>query len=208
MPVQKTRYPKLAPIAGSLLGLSALLLPAAAKAATPDTGSQVICLARPLGTWCLDLAHNKTKPGNPVYIFGAGGTGFNWVFSFREKVCADSACGGPAPFSGGSHLNSKYKGKWVIYIEKREGSGHDGCLSVTRQDARATWEPCGKSGTRWVWDKKSSGTDGKDGYLVSVAASNARHQAEVLTANSAKERGFVTAQPLGGRGWQYWSVRR
>jgi hypothetical protein len=200
------RHLKLTPIAAGLLALCALLFPAAAHAGTPSSsgnGGTYLCLYNDQNQ-CADLADNTQSPGQAIDTWsdlaGGGGNGLGWNFDYLGKVCngkATNGCSQTWPFTNGSGFNNMFLGFPVYYIEKTEGSGHNGCLSVTGS-SDATWQTCGADGTEWV--------AGPFGYWYGVESSDATGNVMYLSVQHPSDGAPIFNSVADSELWQAWGT--
>lgn len=180
--------------------LGSVLVTGAAYAADGGNGGAFACEQNsPGAASCLDLKDNETSADQQIWIYSddpaEGATGLGWNFDRQSTVCGGGSCGAPGPFASGSGLNTRYNGDGVYYVEKKEGSGHDGCAGVSQ--GLVAWEPCGQDGTRWVLSAL--------GYLINVYYSDQDGQPIAMTGLGTANGSAVTIDTLNSTGYQVWS---
>lgn len=187
--------------AGAVLGIAGLIcsLLTASPARAADNSGDYICIGNVGVTSlaCMDLKDDNFTEDEQIYVYNSSGNGLGWHFDAVGTVCDSSSCGGPGPFISGSGMNKRYNGRTVYYLEKTEGSGHNGCAGFYSPNLQVAWEHCGDYGTTWVYSS--------DDYLVNVDWSNATQFPQTMYASGTANGTEITLAGINGSGgYQVW----
>jgi hypothetical protein len=124
-----------------------------------------ICMNNPPNGFprCLDDRFDARSADNPIQLGTFDPTNIpqseKWGRFKVDTVNSGTFKGNAQP------LNTRYSGQPIYYLEKKEGTGHDGCIGIdSTTDDFLGWETCGDFGTQWVY----SGNE----YFVSVGKTN------------------------------------